>query len=243
MLIWVSRKWMYISVRVWGISALSSVFQEVLKHSGGDPAEDGDVTHDVEASWSSDVWDDSAGLCSSLISSWNTPPSEIHWIPEFLSHGWCIWRGSDWLLLVCWWSRWERRKAISPLMRFDINTPTDEVSFTSQTFSPSENISVILLSSRPSKMNTTLHSSYIFESGSRSSGWKSSRSLWRLYWLILDQVQLSKWKEQTWNLHLDWLFPRPSPELTSAQRWFSNSSDAFSKNGLDFVFLLTSWLL
>ncbi len=41
----------------------------------------------------------------------NIPPSEGHWIPEFLSHGWCSRRGSDWLLLVWWWSRWEQREA------------------------------------------------------------------------------------------------------------------------------------
>ncbi len=37
-------------------------FQELLKHSGWDPTEDGDVAHDVEASYSSDEWNDSAGL-------------------------------------------------------------------------------------------------------------------------------------------------------------------------------------
>ncbi len=38
------------------------LFQDVLKYSGWDPAEDRYVAHDVEASWSFDVWDDSAGL-------------------------------------------------------------------------------------------------------------------------------------------------------------------------------------
>ena len=69
-----------------GLGQLSflSGFQHMLQNCRGDPAEDRDVAHDVEASWRLDVGDDSAGLLliseplpEVLLLLWVSEPSHL----------------------------------------------------------------------------------------------------------------------------------------------------------------------
>ncbi len=215
----ISRKWMYISVRVWGISALRSSSRSFWSTV--------DEIQQKTGMWHM-MWRLLALLMCEMIrwldagpwfSSWNIPPSEAQWIPEFLSDGWCIWRGSDWLLLVWRWSRWEQREAAllswgltstQPLMKSQSHHKLSEYLKTSvwfyfhpdhqrwtQLYTPHKSLSLDLEVQDESPAE-------VCEDCTDDLGSSSALEM----------------KAQTWNLHPDWLFPRPSPELTSAQRRF-----------------------
>ncbi len=132
------------------------LFQDVLKHSGWDPGR----------RWGCGTW------CGGFLLFWYAKMihvdltlvtdslSEIFFLLKVIKSlnfchtvNVCAWD----LIGCCWFWRVIQMRAegsSSPFMSFDTNTPTDEDSFTSQTVLLPENICVILLSSRPSKMNT-----------------------------------------------------------------------------------------
>ncbi len=126
-------------------------------------------------------------------SSWNIPPSEGHWIPEFQSHGWCIWRGSDGLLLVWWWSRWEQREAALLSWALTSTHPWWSLIHISNFFII-WNINVICF--HPAIKDNTTYTPHTLLSSNLEVQDESPAEVCETVLIVFNQVHLSKWKHK-----------------------------------------------
>ncbi len=230
-----SRKWMYISVRVWGISAFISSLRSFWRTV--------DEIQQKTGMWHM-MWRLLARLmCEMILLAWCSSQilflkyssfwgSLNPWISvRRLMHLEGIWLAAAGLVVI----QMRAHGSSSPFMRFDINTPTDEISVTSETFWASENISDILLSSRPSKMNTTYTPHNLWVQFLKFRVKVQQKSV-KTVLMILNQVQLSKWKHKHEIYILIGFSLCPVQNELLHRDSFSNSSNAFSKNSLIWSF-------
>ncbi len=219
------------------------LFQDVLKHSGWDPAEDGYVAHDEEASCSSDVWDDSAGLM--LVTDSLPEIFLLLRVIESLNFchtvdvvggdliG-CCWSGGDpdesrgkqisfhevWHQQTHWWNLSHIRNFLT-VWKHQWNSAFIQTIKDEHNFTFIINLWVQILKFRI----------------------KVKQKSVKTVQMIFNQVQLSKCKHK-YEIYILIVFSLGPVQNELLHRdGFSNSSNAFSENHLYFVFLLSSHLL